>query len=299
MGKREYQQYNLLREQMPHGDVMFPLMVHNFSTDCRFAERVSCHWHDEIEILVVTNGRAQVHINNRSYDVQKGSIIFIPPAHLHYMTGIEGVPFDFFAVVFHENLLNSSVNDIIQQKYIDIVKKSELFFPECINPSKEWEKELSDSLLRIRDVFERKESAFQLLVKSAIYNIWYLLYTHSDKDALSSSRSEEYRVTLTKSIIEYIKTNYDAVISVPELSKIYSVSEGHLCRVFKAMTKMSIVEYINFYRISKSRELLRTTGKDIGEIAGMTGFNNISYYNKIFRRYMHMTPSQYRKMNSE
>ena len=40
--------------------------------------------------------------------------------------------------------------------------------------------------------------------------------------------------------------------------------------------------------------LLAETEHDIGEIAGMVGFNNISYYNKMFRKYMHMTPKEYR-----
>ncbi|MBO5485859.1 MAG: helix-turn-helix domain-containing protein, partial [Eubacterium sp.] len=59
------------------------------------------------------------------------------------------------------------------------------------------------------------------------------------------------------------------------------------------------VEYSNYYRISKSLMLLKETEKDIGEIAGMTGFNNISYYNKIFKKYMHMTPSQFRQALQE
>lgn len=75
----------------------------------------------------------------------------------------------------------------------------------------------------------------------------------------------------------------------------FHVSEGHLCRFFKSMTRMSPVEYINFYRISMSMELLRQTDMEISEISMRTGFNNISYYNRTFRKYMHMTPSQYRE----
>ncbi len=296
MINQQYQQYNLLREQLPHGDVMFPLMVHNFETDCSFRERVSCHWHNEIEILVVTEGKAQVYINDRSYDVEKGSIVFIASNHLHSINGFEGVPFNFFAVVFHENFLNSSVNDVIQQQFIDRVKHSEAFFPEIISPTHEWEKEVYDSLLRIREAFEKKQSAFQLLIKAELYKIWYLLYTNSDLHKLSSPKYEDYRITLAKSIIEYIEDNYMNHISVPELSHKFNLSEGHMCRFFKTVTQMSIVEYINRYRIRTSASLLKETTMDIGEIAGATGFNNISYYNKVFKKYMHMTPSQYRNV---
>lgn len=62
------------------------------------------------------------------------------------------------------------------------------------------------------------------------------------------------------------------------------------------MTQKSVVEYLNYYRISVSVELLNMGEHDIGQIAGMTGFNNISYFNRMFRRFMRMTPSGYRKL---
>ena len=79
-----------------------------------------------------------------------------------------------------------------------------------------------------------------------------------------------------------------------ELSGAFHVSEGHLCRLFKTVTKMSVIEYINFYRISISAKLLGETRREIGEVAGLVGFNNISYFNKVFRKYMQITPSEFR-----
>ena len=58
---------------------------------------------------------------------------------------------------------------------------------------------------------------------------------------------------------------------------------------------MTIVEYLNYYRISMSISWLRDTDREIGEIAGLTGFCNISYFNRVFRSYMHMTPTEYRR----
>ena len=62
------------------------------------------------------------------------------------------------------------------------------------------------------------------------------------------------------------------------------------------ITGRSIVDYLNEYRIRKSVWFLRGSSRDIGEIAGLAGFNNISYFNKKFRQYMHTTPGAYKKM---
>lgn len=84
------------------------------------------------------------------------------------------------------------------------------------------------------------------------------------------------------------------MITLPELSEKFNISEGHLCRFFKSMTRMSILEYTNAYRVSVSASLLRESSLDIGTVACMTGFNNISYFNKtiadhkdICRHYQH------------
>ena len=114
---------------------------------------------------------------------------------------------------------------------------------------------------------------------------------------MATSSNRDDRIVITKAVIEYIKERYEDHIYLRELSERFHVSEGHLCRIFKGITKKSIVDYINYYRISVSLELLRMKSYDIGQIASLSGFNNISYYNKMFRIYMHMTPSAYRKVN--
>ena len=58
---------------------------------------------------------------------------------------------------------------------------------------------------------------------------------------------------------------------------------------------MTPFEYLNYFRISKSTELLWETDREISQIALQTGFNNISYFNRTFQRFMHMTPREFRR----
>ena len=108
-------------------------MVHRFQTNPQFRERVSCHWHNELEILIVTEGAAQIQIDDKSYMVKEGEMVFVLPNRLHSAQAEEGTPFSFLAVVFDEALLNSFVRDEIQQKYFDSVKEdifSRVHLPE-------------------------------------------------------------------------------------------------------------------------------------------------------------------------
>ncbi|MDE6166903.1 MAG: AraC family transcriptional regulator, partial [Acetatifactor sp.] len=227
--------------------------------------------------------------------VKEGSILFIPSNCLHSFTGQPNVPFHFFAIVFHPALLNSFVNDVIQQRYIDSVSHGRVLFPEHILPMEEWEQRVHRLLLDIRDCFRQKETAFELLIKIRLYAVWYLMYTHADTSAAGPAECSGQGVAAVRSVIEYIRAHYESPVTLPELSRAFHISEGHLCRLFKSVTGMSITEYVNYFRISIAASLLLDTHADVGEIAGMAGFNSISYFNKVFRKHLHMTPSKFRR----
>lgn len=132
-----------------------------------------------------------------------------------------------------------------------------------------------------------------MLIKAKLYEIWYLYYAHAEQENREAVEHSYDKVAVAKAVIAYIQEHYNSSISLVELSGAFHVSEGHLCRLFKTVTKMSVIEYINFYRISISAKLLGETRREIGEVAGMVGFNNISYFNKVFRKYMQITPRNF------
>lgn len=285
----------LLQEQLPHGNAMFPFMIHEVSSDTRTEERITCHWHEEIEILVVTKGSAVLILNNDRYELKEGYVAFILPNHLHLVTALLGDTFDFYAVVFHPDLLSSFIQDVIQQQYFDSVLQENILFPTVLSAQEAKEFGIADVLSDIYALFAKKEPCFELLIKARLYVVWSLYYLHGTSSASVSERTSDYRIALVKSIIDYIHTHYESQITLDILAAYFHLSREHLCRLFKKMTRMSPIEYLNFYRISTSTRLLRETDHEISDIALEIGFNNISYFNRTFKRYMHVTPGEYRK----
>lgn len=285
----------LLQEQLPHGNAMFPFMIHEVSSDTRTEERIACHWHEEIEILVVTKGSAVLILNNDRYELKEGYVAFILPNHLHLVTVLLGDTFDFYAVVFHPDLLSSFIQDVIQQQYFDSVLQENILFPTVLSAQEAKEFGIADVLSDISALFAKKEPCFELLIKARLYVVWSLYYLHGTSSASVSERTSDYRIALVKSIIDYIHTHYESQITLDILAAYFHLSREHLCRLFKKMTRMSPIEYLNFYRISTSTRLLRETDHEISDIALEIGFNNISYFNRTFKRYMHVTPGEYRK----
>jgi len=98
-------------------------------------------------------------------------------------------------------------------------------------------------------------------------------------------------------VIEIIDSSYNETLNLENLSKILHLNKDYFCRLFKKTTGASVVEYINFVRICKAEELLKSN-MNITDIAHATGFSSLSYFNRIFNKYKGYSPTYFRKFYS-
>lgn len=94
--------------------------------------------------------------------------------------------------------------------------------------------------------------------------------------------------------IRFIATNYGKPVGLQEAATFLGLSESHLSRLFKEVTGLNFLQYLNAWRINKSVELMRDPKRNIGEIATSCGFPTPGYFAKIFKRFSGVTPTQYR-----
>ena len=114
--------------------------------------------------------------------------------------------------------------------------------------------------------------------------------------ALSPGPGDRDAKTLViKEILQFMQENYSRAITLPELAGRFHMSEGQFCRLFKSRVNMTATEYLNQYRVSVACDLLRESSAPVTAVAMDCGYGNISYFNRMFRRYMHCTPREYRE----
>jgi len=99
---------------------------------------------------------------------------------------------------------------------------------------------------------------------------------------------------LIENIKGYITENLLYDFSLADLAAVFNYNEKYLGKLFKAKTGYSMSEYVNLRRIEISSELLINTELSITEIATKTGFNNVSYFNRVFKKLKGVTPTEYR-----
>ncbi len=101
----------------------------------------------------------------------------------------------------------------------------------------------------------------------------------------------------TQKAVDYISENLENDISIKEISKAVNMSKSVLYKKFHSGFNCTVSEYINKKRIEKSIEYLMSTDLSMEEISQKTGFSNSSYYSKIFKKIMGISPLKYKKLN--
>ena len=96
-------------------------------------------------------------------------------------------------------------------------------------------------------------------------------------------------------MVAYINANFAGITNIEQIARQFYISKFHLCRVFKAAMKMTVVEYLNRVRIQNACRYLRHSDKDMGDIALLCGFHDAAYFSNVFKRVLGISPREYRR----
>jgi two-component system response regulator YesN len=134
-------------------------------------------------------------------------------------------------------------------------------------------------------------------------SIQRLLHLHPN-DPTSNSELEEQLIPLKRkedvsnryvqAAISYIEDHYaDMDFSIGALAESMAVSEGHISRLFKAETDVSIGNYLTKFRIRRAMDYLKDVQVKVYEIAEKVGYQDIAYFSNTFKKLVGKTPSDY------
>ena len=293
--KKEYE------EKEKHGTAQFPVGLHKLEYPADTDVMFYVHWHQEFEFLVLTEGKVLFTIEDRKYVMNPGDIVFINSNYLHMAKNICGGVCSFYAIDFSYHVLNEDIHSIFSKKFIRPILNDKYVFPEFMPVSEDedkcWQKDIRNYLHEIGECPEHELELFELMIRSRILAIWDIL----DKNCVRAQKDNDIESRYSERlepVISYIKENYAYEITLGELAAILPMSEGQFSRVFKQTMKLSPIQYLMRYRILQSCKLLQDAEKKIGEIANLSGFNNISYFNRVFLNTIGCTPKEYRENSS-
>ena len=155
--------------------------------------------------------------------------------------------------------------------------------------------ELDGVLSCLFSAMARRPEGFELTVQGCLLQLFGLIVREHlyAKTAPGAHRRLDRQLPL-RDALRYMEEHYAAPVTLDELAAAAGMSRRYFCTFFRTMTGRTPMEHLNLYRIETAGELLLSTDRPVSEIAGLCGFDDASYFAKLFRRHMGCSPRRYR-----
>ena len=256
--------------------------------------RVRLHWHEQTELIYIKKGSGTVSVNLIPYPVSAGCIVPVMPGELHAIEGSADGPMEYENIIFSLSILDSTAeNDWCRQHILDPIRRASLQIPRPLRPGTDFHTEVARALDTADFACARRKPGFSLIVKSQLFLMLHAFYQYRIPAAVPEASSARTRVL--KDVLEWIRLHYSEPVTVADAAKAAGYSPSHFMRVFKAETGQTFVSYLTDYRLTAASYYLTETGDPIGAIASRCGFDNFSYFIRLFRKRYGVSPRDYRK----
>ena len=294
--KQKKQQSKEYREDRVHGTPGFPMRVYWNDFTTYVSGQIPWHWHEELEFCVVTQGQVAFSLPGDEICLSRGQGIFINANTLHHMVPAGEEPAYMFSVVVHPDMLGSDKGFLLSSRYVrPYVKDSSTPF-YVLNQD---DKIVLSYLQEIYDAYWNKRYANEYYLHNKICEVWYKLIQIVWNNEPAGKAVKDTDSERLYQALNFITENYGLDISLDDICKAAAVGRSECCRLFKRNLQMSPVSYLITYRINMAAARLENSNDSIARIAMDHGFTDGSYFCKIFKRYMHITPLEYRKQRME
>lgn len=247
-------------------------------------KNINDHFHsDKYEIYYLVKGSINYFISEKTYNVEEGDIVIIPPNTLHKtMPKNDQIRKRILVFLNNDFLKDFDSRDVSLWNEVSILH--------------------SEKDSRIEAIFnelleEYKNKQNKALLKALTCELLILL--QREKERKDKAIDDSVPSKLISEIIAYINSNHHKKVTLEETAKLFFTNPSYLSRTFKNCTGISFSDYLINFRIKKALELLLETDKNITQIAFDVGFNSTNHFCKVFKTVMEISPLQYKKQHQK
>lgn len=277
------------KEKAKHGEQLFPLQRY-ITVLQKNAPSVTTHWHEEAEFTRILEGHCTYQIEFKAIEAGPGDLLFIPPEVIHSITVRPGEKMCSETYVFHMNFIGGNFADVCGLRYLTPMARQQIIPPYRFTGEDALYKPAGALFEKISAVFSEKELGYELLLKAALLELIALILPFSGKaDSLPSLQNEH--IGKLKTVLSYIEEHLSEPVTIEELSGLCFFSQYHFMRFFKNYVGMPCLKYIKMQRLEKAAELLKA-GYSPMDAALLSGFENLSYFYREFKKQYGMTPKK-------
>ena len=280
--------YFELKENKPHGTKDNPFSIYHIANVKR-SFQIPVHWHDEFEIIYVKSGFLTVSISGENYIGKPGDAFVVSPGNLHFM-GSQTGNVDYFTFLFPLKYISFRTDDILDDKLLEPLNSGHLIISPEIEDTV---KEQCEQLVEIYGAKkEESQSKITAQIKTKIILLQFILELWKKGFIVENDTSGKN--TVEKEMVSYIQQNFTGKILLKEFGEQFHLSEKYISRYFKEHFHITISQYVMYLRLEHAKQLLQDTDIPVTEVAMQSGYQNVSYFIRSFKKTYGMSPLKYR-----
>ena len=278
------------KEVLEYGTADFPIA---FFDDDLTRVKVPWHWHEQLEIVYIIDGEVIMNIGRDEFTLKAGEGYFLNSGILHSAKLITNKGWQ-HATVFDPRVI-ASENDIVWNYYVSPILSNNDFSYLKLSPDIPWQKEILDLSEKSWNNGAYENRNYPLMVRSSLSEIMSLIIDNYQKQSGSESKPLYKEETRIKETLNYIEKHYRETLDIEQIAHSAHVSVSTLLRMYHNVLHTTPINFLIGYRIERiADDLLNDHLSTIGDIAFANGFNDISYFNRCFKKAYGLTPKQYR-----
>lgn len=250
------------------------------------------HYHPEYELTCILKGKGQRLVGDEYQSFEEGDLVLLPPLlpHTWVSDPSHQGPCRAIVIQFSQEFV-AQLTQFPEMKSLERLCARAgrgLFFPPARNG------ELSQLLQRMIQAGElvRFSLLLQVLQKLALKKsapIASMTYRPM------KGRENQQRIG---KVFAYVQQSFSEEVSLAKAARLVHLSESAFCKFFKRASGKTFSDYTNDIRIGYASQLLLETDQSVRDISIASGFESLTYFNRVFRRKKKMTPGQFRQLNA-
>jgi len=250
------------------------------------------HSHEELELnLIINAAGAKRIIGNHIGEIDDMELVLVGSNLPHFWQThkckskeIKEVTLQFHKDLFDEKFLRRNQLSFIRN-LLERSAKGILFSKQTI-------KEITPRLNGLNQK-QGFDSVLELL--SILHDLSISRNMHVLSDSAFNNTEFSYNSRRIEKAIEYMNLNFQKPITLTEIAKLTNMADVSFSRFFKARTGITFMDSLLELRLGNASRLLIDTTQSIAEVAYNCGFNNISNFNRLFKKKKNCTPREFRE----
>jgi AraC-like DNA-binding protein len=261
------------------------------------------HGHDFVELVYVVRGKGTHRFQGIEYDIQSGDVFIINPGETHSYSVEAGDSMEIINCLFMPSFIPDTllreleITASMDYFYVHPFLSSDVRFNHRLNLHGQDAANVLTLLESMIREIEHVRMGYTTIIRLQMIELLVLLsryYMLMNKQQVFRSPGKQEQMMTARRLYGYMERNYDKKITLHSLAELFNVSTRHLNRLIRQEFGRSVIDVLHDIRIGRAKHLLLESDEKVIVIATMVGYDDPSFFSRLFQRHVGCSPGQYR-----